>query len=778
MRKLVTVIVLLVLVGAMYSAYYILSRPKAPRNPFSVTGTISTEQAVDIATGDSMVTLRNASPFYAGAHAPAGQQTQVVDDLRAKKVAELLATAQTLAKDVDGMSASIDALEKGYLDYLDTARTKQTDLAPMVRQTVRQVVLDHCKAAASGACYRAMAVQSTEPHSTATVQYQKVLLAMRYGTATLRRLDDISSFAAIAYRHGEKSADPAVKQALQTLDTTMDGMNALGKPAKAVDDGINHILFGLRQIETSDYYYARASVNFMRATLPEVQAKLQTLQPRGDFTADQVKMAKDFAGDLQAAVDHLGRKLDTQDTKRLIALTEPTHPMACAYAGAADQRAFQQAALSYQTKEQREAAKGGGSLGDFAAVTWKAMKMAPGAAVEMTTFEMKNVMRRGLGVWYGNTKEEVDKDVSEYEKEVDKHFQENTMGTEPLRTAKEGMQYIENTCQQKAESFMSESGVPLADSPLAAKLTGLVAKGTVSVLTGFAKGVYALTDPSSSNGELAEGSLEIACSMLGGSRMLPTPKLLANGAEKFLGWTGSKIGGALVNMAEKSFGARTLYEEVIRNGSPLLVNLMERHIGYATMNILKATRASLKEEFAQMVKAGLLAAGENAKEVAAKSLFEFAKKEFTTSMSGLAQALGTMYGTDMAEFMAVMTGQTLDDMLKDLVRETLDSPDGTYSGNITGKAGGSMTLVLKNGAVSGHISGSYQGDGFSCAISGSAEGGAIKCHLSGSLEDAQSHHSYAFHGTLSGHVKNGQAGGSWSASNQWGANDGSWSAAK
>lgn len=776
MRKVLLILAIVALLVSAGIVYLAFSGPRVPSEPFTLQGPLTKEDMVAIATGDTAATLATASPFYAGAVTLTGQRTQVVDDMRAKKIAELLAAATRVTISAEELSFGIDALEKSYLDYLEAVRKSDRRVGPFARASMLQLARDHCAAAAAAACYRALPVDGETPHSTATARYLKVLQAMQAGLRTLRRLDHLSAFAAAAYHDGGMRSDPALQSALATFDAAMGDMDALAKRARALDKEIAGIRHGLRQIETSDYYYARAAVGFLRATLPGVQAKLQALQPRPEFPAAQVAMARDFAADLQAVTDRLQRQLDAADTSRLLRVAATPPEMAVAWAGGSDQRAFFQAAQAYQTKAQREAGRGGDG-GAFAAATWQAVKNLPGAAVEMTEFGVKNLMRRALGAWYGSSQEDTEKDITGYANEVNRRFQENRMGTETFRTAKSGMQYLETTCQQRAEALMKESDVPLANSAVGAKVTGLIARGTVSVLTGFAKGVYALCDPTSSSGELAEGTLEVACTMLGGAQMLPTPKLLSNGANKFFAWAGPKVGGALATLAENTVGKRQLYEEVIRRGSPLLVGFLERRIGYATTALLNSTRARLKDELLQMTKSGLLAAGAQARAVAAKTLFDMAKKEFTLGLGGLAQALTTLYGSSMSEFLGVMTGQALDDLLKEVVKETLDGPEGTYAGELSGAASGTLSLVLSSGTVTGSVSGRYRGDAVVCSVQGTVDaGGRIKCTLSGTLTDSQGTGRYPFHGMLTGAAKDGQARGRWSALNEYGGNTGSWSA--
>lgn len=106
---------------------------------------------------------------------------------------------------------------------------------------------------------------------------------------------------------------------------------------------------------------------------------------------------------------------------------------------------------------------------------------------------------------------------------------------------------------------------------------------------------------------------------------------------------------------------------------------------------------------------------------------------------------------------------------------------GRYAGRITGQAGGSFEMTVSGATVSGRISGSYQGDGFTSSFSGAlnADGGfSAPAHgvLQGNLGGKIS--PYPFNGVVSGRVDGRSGAGAWSGKNQWGAASGQWSARK
>ncbi|MBW8321546.1 MAG: hypothetical protein K0M47_20070, partial [Rhizobium sp.] len=106
---------------------------------------------------------------------------------------------------------------------------------------------------------------------------------------------------------------------------------------------------------------------------------------------------------------------------------------------------------------------------------------------------------------------------------------------------------------------------------------------------------------------------------------------------------------------------------------------------------------------------------------------------------------------------------------------------GQYGGRISGKASGSLSLVVAGSSVSGSISGSFEGDGFTARFSGSlGADGAFSAPLTGVLQGTvfKETKPYPVSGTLNGRVDGRSGSGQWSASNKWGGGSGGWQVSK
>jgi hypothetical protein len=106
---------------------------------------------------------------------------------------------------------------------------------------------------------------------------------------------------------------------------------------------------------------------------------------------------------------------------------------------------------------------------------------------------------------------------------------------------------------------------------------------------------------------------------------------------------------------------------------------------------------------------------------------------------------------------------------------------GAYSGRISGQAGGSIQLTVAGNVVSGRISGTYKGDGFTSnfraalnpdgSFSAPARG-VLNGHVFSKIIP------YDFNGTVSGRVDGKSGAGRWSGKNRYGGASGAWQASR
>lgn len=106
---------------------------------------------------------------------------------------------------------------------------------------------------------------------------------------------------------------------------------------------------------------------------------------------------------------------------------------------------------------------------------------------------------------------------------------------------------------------------------------------------------------------------------------------------------------------------------------------------------------------------------------------------------------------------------------------------GAYSGRISGQAGGSIQLTVAGNVVSGRISGTYKGDGFTSNFKGALNPdgsfsaparGVLNGHVFSKIIP------YDFNGTVSGRVDGKSGAGRWSGKNRHGGASGAWQASR
>ncbi len=392
----------------------------------------------------------------------------------------------------------------------------------------------------------------------------------------------------------------------------------------------------------------------------------------------------------------------------------------------------------------------------------------PGLAVEMVELPTKATIRFMMGLYYGNTSEEISKDVKTMTDESEARFKAGTSGSAVYRNAKGMMEGLEKDAEDTVADYAREkSGDPFNQKNLFGPWAmGKVAKATVGLFTSFAKGVYAAADRTSTTGEQVAGALDIGLSLFGGSQVIFKPSMTP-GLLKGLG-EGYVLGGKSV--------LNWLRSPALPKSIKAFQYTLEMQAKQRAVAALAESNKLIMARAKELLKEGLKTWSAEAKGTAIQALKDMAKKQFEASMGGFVNALASVIGKSPTAIMDNIMGEMTDDYFKDLVQKAIDGPqyDGSYSGSISGAAGGSMKFTVAGKSVRGSISGSYKTDGFSGSMSGSLDegSGAISCGLTGRIGDSKMN--FPFTGKVTGRIQGTQGTGSWSARNQWGAPTGTW----
>lgn len=773
---------------------------KVTESPFNYNYTVDETVVTEVVEGDSIDTLVAASPFYAGAQPLPGVNAAEFDRLRREKVEEIIADADAIVQAVAAVKPEVDALSKAYVDYLDICFPEEKKLRDSVNYTLRELVAIKSRQATAQAIYDSLDTISESPLVSTYMEYTKVTRAVDLGSLYLQEVNNLLAWSALSLKALENTGNPKIRAANAALDSEMARYDQMRDRLKAVGEGMEKVAAGLCQLETADYYMAQSAVSFIEEEMPIYKEKLASLKAGEGVSEEDIALFREYMDVLEDTTRAMRARLDKADKIKLVPVSASSSVFPSAWADgkmsamsfASSMDAIRQSGSAIPYTDQ-----GTRSFSEAISQGWKDLKAGfqavqhgIGVGVDTLSATTRSIMNVPVGIYYGNSVNDITDNIMQNFKEVSANFQSGTSGTGTMRTAKDYFQGAESAAQNLAEGGVAS----VMGDGYTSWVVGHIAKATASLFTSMGKGITTLSDPTSSAGELAVGALEIGCALSGGSKLLfqgtKAPKLAA-GLGEGAGILGQKSANYLTRLAVEG-GNRNLNQMLLKpvTGQIAVIGSTQQ----ALLAALRKTNEQLTKRLAELARQGITGWASGAKDTLKSSLHDFVQKQFQANMKGFIDAVSTALGKSAGDYINNVVGEMADDYLKTMVQNALDSQpdhDGSYRGSISSPGiPGTLVMEISGQSVSGKITGSYTSKSgefytaknvpFTASIKGTLtpsgeDSASIKCSLSGSMRDKEGG-TYTFKGQFSGSVRNGRASGNWNASNEWGSHSGSWNA--
>jgi DNA-binding ferritin-like protein (Dps family) len=431
----------------------------------------------------------------------------------------------------------------------------------------------------------------------------------------------------------------------------------------------------LKQLNTSDYYMGLASVQFMDETLKTLQPSLDKLVPKGPLTTDDVATVKELVKQYSDCSAQIKNDLNNVDKKELVAFADlQNSSVPLAYA---DDEGYGQKALGF-LKSAGQAAVTVGKFGwEATKTTLKTARTAAGLTLDTLGAETKSVFDVGFGLANGNSVKEIASEVGNNFVQVGKNWEKGKSGSQILGTAKDYFDAAEH-----AGGALFEAGAEKAfGKGNISWLAGHAGNLTVNLFTCLGKGITKVANPDSSNGEIAEGALDIAMSFIGGSKVIAKGSQVAKGsteAVKLFGEGGINLLEHTVSNSElknlKAITADILKNTKLTPGEvqTLISNSVDLEAEQALKAELNLASKEIDSEMGKLIKKSASTVLENATTGAVKSYEEFVEKVFENSLSGIKDAIKTVLGEDAKAYIDNLIGDKVDDIIKAAVKEHID----------------------------------------------------------------------------------------------------------
>lgn len=654
------------------------------KGPFTFDYPLNESNIGFFTQGDTIGTLLSASPFYSGSQPLPSQATSGYDAARAKKIAEIIKEADTLAQTAVRLKPQLATMRSAFLSYLSASLKEEPKLGDFTKQTFNQVAALASREQFVETEYNSMAATGVNnPLAKSFMDYTKVEKAVELGGLYLQDANNMLAYAAIAIKVTENHPKATVKNASVQLDKDMQALDSIRKDLLAAASSMQKIEYGMKQLFTGGYYLSQSANDFMAASLPDLKAKAASLTPRPGLTAEQIQAIRAYLSLLEKWQSQVKQRTDSLDKSRLVAVSQPQQKrqwlVFTRIANAAEPPDnYTSAVGSVSAPLQADAPKKDDP--GYLAKGWNMAKTAyhgaqtvAGVTLDTANAVTQNTFRTYWGVWYGEHANTILDDHKKNWAEVKNNYNNSTSGVSTLKTAGEYLEGVETTARETVgggvESVTGGFGVT-------SWAIGAITQATVGMFTGLGKGLYKLADRQADATRLAEGGLDVGLSFIGGSKVLIKGSQVPNLVRGLAG-EAEMTGKMAVNYVESTF-AESARKNLLKESAELLAksHLTEREAAKLISNTLEieakeqlarglaAVRERMTIEMTQIVKTGGATALASAKETVKSSLEDMLKEQFTNSMKGILTAIGKVVGTSTKDYLDNLVGGWADDMIK------------------------------------------------------------------------------------------------------------------
>lgn len=623
-----------------------------------------------------------SNPYYSGEqNLPVGDMKELAD-LRRDKVNELVKLSEQLFLENENLHSELNKYRNSYLDLIMFVYLYGENTNTYTRDVTRQFLSKYIKTQIGTIAYQnadLMSDESSDEFSKSFWNYQKTFLAFSLTDSLYEEFGNLLGNSAAMVTYAEKSADPDLLATAKSLEKEMELLDGLNANFNEINKLMKEIDFGFKQLEASDYYLARASAQFIKnqsATVDKMISDIKTSENFGEedltFVRDYAALFNDFSGEMDKALDDFGAENEILD------VPEATDSDEVAWLPAAKAISmndfFQKAkgALvdavqnSYELTMQDMNLKWQAIKG-----TYQAVQTGIGVGLDIANAATKSTFDSAVDVYYGDTVGIFNRVKKNFSK-VRENYEKGTSGAEVLITAEDYLNNVEATAQDigetGAEQYFGKGWTSWG--------FGQVGKLTAGFFTGFAKGVYKVSNKNSSGGTIADGMLDIGFSFIGGSKIIfkasqvfsgskPTLKLLGENGLNFIRRTGAKL---------KDLNLKNLSQQLIAKGlDPHNVsNFLGMNKHKQLLQSLNNAAKDIDKRFIDLVKEGGNTIFENITKGGQGAFQEFVKDFYNTSLVDIRDVLATIIGKTPKDYFDNLVGAALDDLIKGFVKSRVD----------------------------------------------------------------------------------------------------------
>lgn len=637
---------------------------------------------------DSFLLIADAGPYYVGQENSTLEIMQEFERLKKAKVAEAIGLTDEILVEAKKVKAMLDEFKDDFAYFYGQVASVEEKFEKEKNEVTEILLTD--KLTADYLLINAEAIEEVADNAAvnANMQYKRSMLALELAEVLNRDIATFTSLSAqfsLAFENDER-AD--VNQGFKYFESKMGKMSILSKNFSEMNDRVETLIIAIKQINTGEYYMGLASLDFIKQNKADIETKIASIAPSDDVSAEDIEFIGELAQSYFDFADIYTEVINYTDEDFLISeevLAQLDYDPDFRFINEA-----QALDSKYWKWAVQGLAKGAKAVKDKVSSTvgetnvWKTIKQTYNDATEgagimigATNAAVKSGMDVAMGKWYGNSNQEIKKTVQSNWRKLYENDKAGKAGSEVWKNAENYFDDAENavgdTAEAGVEAVMGKGWTSWA--------AGHLGRITTNMFTGLGKGITKIANQESTQGEVAEGLLDVSLSFIGGSKVLVKGSQAVKGARYSFNLTAQKgvnyLGQMLTKMDARKF--KLLSKEILKNKKLSKGMVKELIENSAKINFNNSLRASMKQvskninqEFKALFNNSLKALGRNVDD-GGRAFMEFTGKSFTNSLTGYKEAFKTVVGSSLKEYADNIFGSKMDDLLKYIVKNTIDA---------------------------------------------------------------------------------------------------------
>ncbi|MEF2175545.1 MAG: hypothetical protein V3575_03670 [Candidatus Absconditabacteria bacterium] len=640
--------------------------------------------------GDEFDTYVIGGPYYMGNNQLEGAGLDEYEKLREMKIEEAIKLTQETFDINKKLTIELDKYKEN-LAYIWGTLIKEDSEAKNEENLMAEFLVEYkIKEEGLVLYYESLDSESEIPAIKANIEYCKTVATVQLANIVIEDINYIMSYASVIVDKYENSNNENIKKAIKEFDNEMNELQTSLDLTRKLQINVDAIDIALKQLEAAEYFIGMASISSIETKIPEIKSLIDNLTPNNQITQEDINFYKEYLQFFQNYVDGYKSTIGVLSPPELPDTAYvPTPFFQEAEAGV---ESYWDSAMNSLKNGAKTVIKGGATIVDKgltrSGVKDKYQKAKKTLGIGIGS--LNAVSKSGFDMYFGRSngleRKEIGKSIMENFKKFDDSVKKGNAGAEVYKTAGDYLAGIDEAGEALAEGAIEK----VIGKGYTSKLAGVIGKSAGNLFTGFGQGIYKVANPDSSEGEIAEGILDIGLSVVGGSKTLAKGSQVLKGAgatTKQLGKNGIEYIGKLSKPGMKDLISNSL-KKTISDG--------------LEMNMKKLT-SKLTDGFTNAMTAGWKQLGTKIPKTMNTSYKDFVKKTFKNTLGDYVKAVKGVIGSNPLDFIDNVVGNEADNFIKGLVKEaineTINEADEENNENYEnydeeGDGLGDVTLVL------------------------------------------------------------------------------------